>query len=298
MEVAVVALVLLLWLLPIIAAVSVGAEKGRGLMGFTFGFFFGIFGLIAIAAMQPSAAVQARRDAALSASIAEAIANQPGGRGDLLRRCPSCFSMIHRQARACPNCGRDVGRYIEATTDEAGGDLTVGVAVEGCGHVAVGAGDLLMVVQPGWVTVSVCDDDCDETKHELVLSCEKALEVLTAFRGAAMDQVRSRVLTEEGIRVLIEWLPPQEGEAPAVMVDWTSQYLSGEQQKSHTGGGEVEGANHGVIILTGEIAARSSEVSAFENALATCVDLSSLWESGQVSSVEVRDALSALGVLE
>lgn len=298
MEGAVVALVLLFWLIPIIAAVSVGAEKGRGLMGFTFGFFFGIFGLIAIAAMQPSVAVQARRDEALSSSIAEAIAKQQGGGGDLLRRCPSCFSMIHRQARACPNCGRDVPRYIEATADEGDDALTVSVAVEGCGDVAVDAGQLLMVVQPGWVTVSVCDDSCEDMKHELVLSSEKALEVLTAFRGAAMDQVRSRVSTEEGARILVEWLPPEENEAAAVMVDWTSQFLTGEQQKSHAGGGQVEGAHHGVVILTGEIAARSSEVSIFENALATCVDLSSLWESGQVTSVEVRDALSALGALE
>ncbi|MSW82749.1 MAG: hypothetical protein F2840_16610 [Actinobacteria bacterium] len=267
-------------------------------MGFTFGLFFGIFGLIAIAAMEPSVAEQSRRDNALAKSIAEAVANQKGMGGDSLRLCPSCFLQIHRQARACPHCGREVLRYVNPTAADGDEGLMIGVTVEGCGEVAVDDGDLLMVVQPGWVTLSVCGDGCGDFKHELVLSSKNAHEMLNAFRGAAMEQGPSRVLTSQGARVLIEQLPGEPDEEPAVMVDWTREFLSGGAQKSHAKGGDAPSATHKCIVVTGVIAARCSEVSIFENALATCADMSSLWQGGQIAKAEVRNALSAIGAVE
>lgn len=277
--------VLLLWLAPFVGAWIIGADKGRGFQGFTLGLLFGVFGLIAIAAMEPSDDIVRRRQASLADLIADRL-SAGGTHGDT-RVCPACFGSIPRVASACMHCGRDVPATAPDDDNDEMDEPSIGVAVN---HIVYpDTGPLMLFVEPGWITLSACDPDCDTADHELALSIDDSRRLLDALRVSAHEKRPSRVYVEAGL-VTLEWHGGADGEpGRELIMDWSTQFAAATTLDADR--------SHGIIVLTGDISRRTSPIGSLEGALATAVRISDLWATGQATTGDVRTALTTVGTL-
>lgn len=83
---------IIVWVVSIFIASSIGSKKGRGGLGTVLGLLLGIFGVIIIAILSPDPKHQEQ----------ESLAS-----GEMIQ-CPDCAEPIRSEAKVCKHCGRSL----------------------------------------------------------------------------------------------------------------------------------------------------------------------------------------------
>jgi len=260
-------------------------SKGLGWQGFTFGFLFGVFGLIAIAAMEPSEDIIRGRESRLADLIADRTAASTGS--NAVRLCPACFSTIARAATVCRQCGRDVPPVDETDSSQ----LSVTVTVRHCED--VGGGDLLLTVQPGWVLLNACDDACGATVHEVALTVSEAEQFVDALTVSSSKHRDSRVRLSQG-EVSLTWVAPLDDQDDVLFIDWAKWTAPPTRDSSALD----SPPSHMTIAVSGEIAQPTSSLAALLAAVELGASMADSWENGRLTLREVESAMSSVGELE
>lgn len=305
---SVLVLLILLGIATAFAGAMVGQTKGRSVEGFFLCLFFNGFGLVAVAAMPPSRAVQRERDRALAQSLAEMLAVGPAAIGEESRICPFCAEMVLMEAVVCRYCGRDLP--VDAGPD-AREELPVApqpeikapsvtVALTGCDTAVGPTCRLTLSVEPGFVVVDCCRADCPEPAHELVLTAEQAEEACQRLRIAATGEDENAQTTgSQNTDLVIDWSDNEEDGGRTVSFDWTAKFLQAEALARWDAGERPDEADCGTLYLSGGLTTAGSELDRFETALTECAHLAQEWDAGRANVGYVEAALTPFGkVLE
>lgn len=286
----IVLLVLILWVLPAIASASIGSEKGRGFEGLVLGALFGVFGLLATGLLRPSASNQANYESRVA--MYDRIHN-PGGittvPSFVSKRCVFCMSSIDRLASVCAECGRELP--LESINPDGGQQQeSVEVSIKGV-STSDDAGSMLLVVEPGWLTVNICDDNCESEDHELFLDTETAATVVEAIRDAVYNQGGQIVKGPYNSEIQVQWVASSPGSTDGrLKIDWATK-------KSHhiTESDDLSDYRHEILALSGGLALPNSQLGIVERSLAFGTQLATRWKAGEISSRDVQLVLQTLG---
>lgn len=241
-------------------------------------------------------------------------------RGDVMgesRFCTRCGVPADQEDAFCGSCGSQIKAVdpegiavlsFKAESVPGGGEDAIGlgvnvgdpvgatVEVEGFED-ALGANSTLEVgVEPGFVTLDVCYDECPELDHYLLMTVLQARDACARLANAAMRL--GAPPPYEGQRnpfLRVAWAPADEENPTRLVVDWTDQFLDQDALDSWDAGGDrPDSADCGTLYLEGDISDPDSTVAIFERVLATATDLA--W-SDTLSSDELRAGLSPFGPL-
>lgn len=292
MEVLIFLAVVLLWLIPVIAATMVGSEKGRMGQGFTFGALSGVFGLIAIAALEPAEDILHKRSRSMAS-----VGIQPLGFELETQRCGDCLTSIPRGALVCYACGRETS--LSVSTPGKDPDLMLSVEVNGVAPSSGDSGSQEIIVEPGYVTLSVCDDECEMAEHELTMTADVSRNLLHGFTYVYTTHNDEEIYNLNGKTVGIHWqdIETESEENPGLMViDWTETFsqVTGSTDNVYVDSDEKL-ISHGVLELTGVMADEFSEIHKFENSLAISTDVAALWAVNEITSEQVSKIMEHVG---
>lgn len=291
MEGLVVVLVLLLWIIPIIASYYVGSEKGRPVQGFYFGAFFGVFGLIAIAAMEPAEHIIEKRARALDLTGMQSTTVELE-----TSRCEYCLALIPRIAAACHACGRDVPSLKDSSTESS--DLLLTIDIDEVISSHGDSGNLVITIEPGFVTLSVCDDECEIAQHELSMSAELAEHLLQQSIYVYTTHTEEKVYHSQGRAIIIDWVDVSTGSVDdpgTVIIDWTETFSNESRNVKDADESNTSNANHGVLELPGILRDDTSQVNKFEQALAMSIDVAALWGASEITSEQAMTLVGRIG---
>jgi hypothetical protein len=205
---------------------------------------------------------------------------------------PEGIAVLSFKAESVPGGGEDaIGLGVNV-----GDPVGATVEVEGFED-ALGANSTLEVgVEPGFVTLDVCYDECPELDHYLLMTVLQARDACARLANAAMRL--GAPPPYEGQRnpfLRVAWAPADEENPTRLVVDWTDQFLDQDALDSWDAGGDrPDSADCGTLYLEGDISDPDSTVAIFERVLATATDLA--W-SDTLSSDELRAGLSPFGPL-
>jgi len=290
-EALVVVLILVLWFIPIIASYYVGAEKGRPMQGFYFGALFGVFGLIAIAAMEPAEHIIEKRARALDLTGKQSTTVELE-----TSRCEYCLALIPRIAAACHACGRDVPSLKESSTESS--DLMLTIDIDEVIPSHRDSGNLVIVIEPGFVTLSVCDDKCEFAQHELSMSAELADRLFKESIYVYTTHTEEKIYNSQGRVIKIDWVDVSTGsidDSGTVIIDWTETFSNESRNVKDADESNTSNANHGVLELQGILRDDTSQVNKFEQALAMSIDVAALWGASEITSEQAMTLVDRIG---
>lgn len=269
MELLIVAAVILTTL----TAATIGSMKGRTVEGAFLGLFFSAFGVVAVAAMPPSDVVQRERDLALAKAVAEAMS----------------VSTPREQP---------VGPAVELDVQAGSIDVpSVTVALEGCEGVASPTSTLTFSVEPGFVLIDACRDDCSDASHGLVLTAEEAVEACERIRIAASGDEGEQTTGAQNEDLLVDWSPGESDGTRTISFDWATKFLDAAAIERWDAGDRPDEADCGTLYLTGDLDLPGSEAARFESALSECAHLADEWEAGRANVGYVQASLKAFGTI-
>jgi hypothetical protein len=275
-------LVLAAVVLTTLTAATIGSMKGRTIEGVFLGLFFSVFGLVAVAAIPPSRAVQRDRDEALARAIAEQMRSDDA---------------------ACRCCGRGLPGGEPATSgvpasvaESPAAAAAVTVAVAGLEDAVGPACTLTLSVEPGFVLVDACRDSCGDASHALVLTAEEAAEAcerlrLADSRGADTRETSGR----QNTGLLVDWSRDDTEGTESLSFDWTATFLAPDALARWDVGDRPDEADCGTIYLSGYLATADSEAHRFEAALSEAAHLADEWAKDRANPGYVRATLAAFG---
>lgn len=294
MEVLIFLAVVLLWLIPAIAATVVGSEKGRTGQGFTFGALFGVFGLIAIAALEPAEDILHKRSRSMAS-----VGIQPLGFELETQRCGNCLTSIPRVALVCYACGRETSLSVSTAVKDP--DLMLSVEVIGVAPSSGDSGSLVIIVEPGYVTLSVCDDECEMAEHELTMTADVSRNLLHSFTYVYTSHNDEEIYNLNGKTVGIHWHDVEtesEENSGLMVIDWTETFSQVTDSTDDVNvDSDEEHISHGVLELTGVTPDEFSEVHKFENSLAISTDVAALWAVNEITGKQAKKLLEGIGTL-
>ena len=213
--------------------------------------------------------------------------------------CTKCGERLDDDAAFCGACGAPV-RAAPAdglVLDDDPVAPSVTVMVPGCEGALAPSGVLTMSVEPQYVVVSACPDDCDAIGHELVLTAEACERI----RIAASSELNGYGTAGQQSPVLhVDWDDDGAGVSGTLLVDWTDSYLDSAAKARWEAGDRPDEADCGALDFSGGLTPTDTEAARFMAALTECAWLPSEWDSGLVGADEVRQQLesSSLVVLE
>ena len=172
------------------------------------------------------------------------------------------------------------------------------VVVEGCRESVGPTCSLVVSVEPGYVVVDTCREDCADASHALVLTAEEAAEACQRARIAAgQGSVGGSTTGPQNFDLAVDWDTDEEDGTSSVSFDWTAKFLDREAQAAWEAGNRPVDADCGTLYLSGEMDTPGSELNVFVTLLSECARLAGEWDAGRVTQESVSDAMARLGRL-